>query len=134
LRKTLAAVHRALVEDNRHFGYRVAREIARFVSLAAEQTRADDDALRAAFDIAVLAKVLPKLSGTQAELDGALRRLFAVATGENGAGTNDVDAWSIVDGGLRAAGGQSPVLPRTAAKLWRMQRRLRANGFVSFIE
>jgi hypothetical protein len=25
-------------------------------------------------------------------------------------------------------------LPRTARKLWRMQRRLRAHGFVSFIE
>ena len=122
------------MEDNRHFGYRVAREIARFAVLAAEQTSASDEALLAAFDIAVLAKVLPKLNGTQAELDAVLRRVFVVAVGVGAADGHDLDSWSVAKGALHSAGGEAPLLPRTAAKLWRMQKRLRANGFVSFIE
>src|SRR5205085_12385242 len=88
LRRLLAQIHGALAEDNRHFGYRVAREVARFVVLAAEQTGGADSALAAAFDVAILAKVLPKLNGTQAELDGALRRVFGIAVG---AAKDDVD-------------------------------------------
>lgn len=134
LRRLLAQIHGALAEDNRHFGYRVAREVARFVVLAAEQTGGSGPALAAAFDVAILAKVLPKLSGTQAELDGALRRVFRIAVGAGKDATDDVDAWSMVDRTFRSAQGQAAVLPRTATKLWRMQKRLRANGFVSFIE
>jgi hypothetical protein len=134
LRKLLATVHAALVDENRHFGYRVAREIARFAVLAAEQTSANDETLLAAFDIAVLAKVLPKLNGTQAELDAVLRRVFAVAIGSGAADRHEFDSWSVVKGALHSANGQTPLLPRTGTKLWRMQKRLRANGFVSFIE
>lgn len=134
LRRLLAQIHGALAEDNRHFGYRVAREVARFVVLAAEQTGGAAPALTAALDVAILAKVLPKLNGTQAELDGALRRLFRIAVGAVKDAKDDVDAWSMVDGTLHSAQGQATVLPRTATKLWRMQKRLRANGFVSFIE
>ena len=60
--------------------------------------------------------------------------MFRIAIGAGKDDKDDVDAWSMVDGTFRSAQGQTAVLPRTATKLWRMQKRLRANGFVSFIE
>lgn len=94
-----------LAEENRHFGYRVATEISRFVALAAEQ--ADNaDARHAALDLALLQKVLPKLHGTQQELEKLLKKLLEFGSG----------------------------LPRFTAKIDRMLRRLERQGFTSFIE
>jgi 5-methylcytosine-specific restriction protein B len=138
------ALHRALVRlnnrlqaEHRHFGYRVANEIARFVGLAAEQVGRDLDVLWEVFDIAIVSKVLPKLHGTQQEIEDILSRLFAFAV--------DVDAPSEARGGesswvhsgsrLVPKGTQTvPRLPRAAVKLWRMLRRVRQQGYVSFIE
>ncbi|HEY6554823.1 MAG TPA: hypothetical protein VI669_15825, partial [Vicinamibacteria bacterium] len=94
-----------LAEENRHFGYRVATEISRFVTLAAEQ--ADGvEARHAALDLALLQKVLPKLHGTQQELEELLKKLLEFGSG----------------------------LPRFRAKIDRMLRRLERQGFTSFIE
>lgn len=68
-----------LANYNRHFGYRVATEIARFVGLAVQQTGGASETLWAALDIALLEKVLPKFHGTQEELDEPLRSVFAFA-------------------------------------------------------
>jgi 5-methylcytosine-specific restriction protein B len=119
--------HAALAIENRHFGYRVAREVARFVDFAIEQTDGKDAAQRAALDVAVLAKILPKLHGSQAEVEQTLKRLMMIAIGER------ADAEVFAEDGALVAGVEVP-LPRTARKLWRMLRRLRASGFVSFIE
>lgn len=94
-----------LAEENRHFGYRVATEISRFVTLAAEQA-GGADARHAALDLALLQKVLPKLHGTQQELEDLLRKLLEFGSG----------------------------LPRFTAKIERMRRRLERQGFTSFIE
>ncbi len=134
LRRLLDAVHQVLVDENRHFGYRVAREIARFTNLASEQTNGGHDSLLAAFDVALLAKVLPKLGGTQADLEHVLDRLLLIAFGEALSETKALDGCRLARGRLSAAGGEEPLLPRTAAKLWRMRRRLGVQGFVSFIE
>ena len=114
------ALHRALLQlnarlhaEHRHFGYRVANEIARFISLARTQAGEGPDVLWDAFDVAVIAKVLPKLHGTQQEVEDILEQLHAFANG-------DTDA--------------CPRLPRAAAKLARMRRRVVRAGFVSFIE
>ena len=125
--KLLHKIHAALAIENRHFGYRVAREVARFVDLAIEQTDGSDAAQRAALDVAVLAKILPKLHGSQAEVEQTLKRLMMIAIGER------ADAEVFAEHGALVAGAEVP-LPRTARKLWRMLRRLRASGFVSFIE
>jgi hypothetical protein len=135
--RRLKALHAALTADNRHFGYRVAREIARFVDLAGEQSAGSPAALRAAFDVAVLSKVLPKLHGGQAEIEGPLTRLFAVAIGNEA--TSDeakhLDRFMLEGTELRRADSADALpMPRTALKLWRMRHRLRAQGFVSFIE
>lgn len=107
LRDQLVELHCILAAGGRPFGYRVANEIARFVALAAQSGVADDDLVQA-FDIAVTAKVLPKLHGTQHEIEQLLGDLRARA----------------VDLGL----------PRMARKLARMLERLRSQGFTSFIE
>lgn len=96
-----------LAQENRHFGYRVATEISRFVALAAEQGNGEE-AQRAALDLALLQKVLPKLHGTQQELEDLLKRLVVF--------------------------GSEAALPRFTAKVGRMLRRLERQGFTSFIE
>ena len=153
LRAWLLSLNEILEHEGRHFGYRVANEIARFVTLANEQTSGSTDALRAAFDIAVLEKVLPKLNGTQQELHEPIRGLFGFALDPDGKLNHDPDDLTPVDGGYskRQTEGKksatesetqgehedglvTPALPRTARKLWRMARRLRQRGFVSYIE
>jgi energy-coupling factor transporter ATP-binding protein EcfA2 len=121
----LHKLHAALAIENRHFGYRVARELARFVDLAVEQ--AGEAAAHAALDVAVLAKILPKLHGSQAEIEQTLKRLMAIAID----GKPETDVFSEHGAVLNTV---AVPLPRTARKLRRMQLRLRANGFVSFIE
>ncbi len=136
----LQALHDALHRDNRHFGFRVANEVARFLNLAADQAADTPEARLTALDVAVLAKILPKLHGTQHELDELLRLLFAVCLtgGPATADHTQPDAWDLKAGVLQAKkqtpDTSPPVLARSSAKLWRMIRRLRQQGYVSFIE
>ena len=191
--KILRRLHGVLEEEHRHFGYRVANEIARFVNLAHGQSAGDEATVRAAFDLALRQKVLPKFHGTQQELEPLLRRLFHFAVdGEDGShGEADVSLndWRVEHGRLKstrrpkaapdgsvpagtpeasadetAAGGngetegsattanadsaateanantgagsesREPEFPRTAAKIWRMLKRLEQRGFAAFIE
>lgn len=134
---SVRGLHRVLEADHRHFGYRVANEIARFVNLAAAQAGKETETVWAALDVAILAKVLPKLHGTQQELETLLSRLFdfTVRCSETGTPT-DSGKWEIERGKLKwtGEGEAAPALPRSAAKLWRMLRRLRRQGFTAFIE
>ncbi len=130
----LLSLNHILEAENRHFGYRVAREIARFVMRAAQQSSKREEAAHAAFDLAILQKVLPKLHGTQQELEPLLLGLFRFAVG---AEDGEPDHYRPVDGRLAPRSDEPhppPRFPRTATKLWRMCRRLRQRGFVSFIE
>ncbi|MEO8084939.1 MAG: hypothetical protein ABI780_14035, partial [Ardenticatenales bacterium] len=108
LTNVILDLHGTLAPTNRHFGYRVANEIGRYMTLAAAQSDGSAPALRASLDLALLAKVLPKLHGTQAEL-GDLIDTLATFARENG-------------------------LSRMGRKLARMRRRLETQGFTSFIE
>lgn len=144
LRRAVVDMHRLLEKHNRHFGYRVANEIGRFVALADEQCADVGDEARmlwTALDLAVLFKVLPKLHGTQQELEELLASLFAFATVRNtdsGKEARTLDQGWMLDGDtLNPApdsGNQPAVLPRTAAKLYRMIKQLERRGFTSFIE
>ncbi|GEM_PF-1153068 len=105
-RDRLLELHGILEGEHRHFGYRVANEIARFVLLAHAQSSNKDVAVEAAFDLAVLQKVLPKFHGTQQELEPLLRRLlgFAVEGGVVAGSTGDeprLDEWLVIKGRLR---------------------------------
>ncbi len=141
LRKVVLDLHGLLRRSNRHFAYRVADEIGRFVMLASEQAGTDDATLWAALDLALLMKVLPKLHGTQQELEELLSMLFAfaVTTKPETALAPGAVPFDQFDGdGDRlhptSEAIEPPELPRTAAKLWRMEQRLRQQGFTSFIE
>ncbi|MEQ1505465.1 MAG: hypothetical protein ABMB14_24750 [Myxococcota bacterium] len=141
----LLGLHELLAKANRHFGYRVANEVARFVRLAVDQTPDDESyafaAARAALDLAILQKVLVKLAGTQAEVSRVLDDLlwFTLA----GEGVPE-DARNLQDWKLDAVEGEvvpvdeaserEPAFPRSAAKLWRMRQRLLERGFTSWSE
>ena len=142
LADVVMALNDVLARDQRQFGYRVANEIARFVNLAADQATGTLAALWAALDLAILAKALPKLAGTQQELEDLLMRLFTFAlSGLAGDTTLDADAiltqWRDQGGQIVTEPMITPPrtarLPRTAAKLWRMVRRLRQQGFTAFV-
>ncbi len=147
LRAQVIDLHELLAAEGRHFGYRVANEIARFVTLAARQAGDDPATLQTALDLAILQKVLPKFHGTQQELGDLLTALFDFAVaGRRRALPEPSDqlplAWRLErDRLVPAAVGatvtdaaSAPALPRTAAKLWGMLKRLRQQGFASFIE
>lgn len=159
LAEAVIAVNELLAPEHRHFGYRVANEIARYVLLAIDQ--AGEEAGNIALDLALLQKVLPKLHGTQQELEPILDQLFAFAVlgetpseaevgdlrddtlilslgGSHGALSPD-DAGSATqeqgdDASDGSAPSKAPVYRRTAQKLSRMRRRLRQQGFTAFIE
>ncbi len=92
----LLQLHAILERQHRHFGYRVANEIARFVNLAREQAADPDTAADAAFDLALLQKVLPKFHGTQQELESLLEQLFhfALHGGDHGSEGNSLRKWT----------------------------------------
>ena len=114
LYKTLLQLQGILEPEHRHFGYRVANEIARFVNLAREQSTDKDGAATAAFDLAVLQKVLPKFHGTQQELERLLRKLFRFSVlgyvGKRSKGGDlKFEKWRVVDGRLLPASPETPV-------------------------
>ena len=143
LADAVKTVHALLARSHRHFGYRVAEELARFIRLAVAQVAEADAEVAAwvALDLAILQKVLVKLNGTQAELQEPLKALLAfVLTGDDTEPPSlDLAPWKI-DGrqGKVAAIDESasiaPLLPRSSAKLWRMYERLERQGFTSWIE
>ena len=104
--KALLKLHDLLATQHRHFGYRVANEIARFVNLARAQAADADAAGDAAFDLALLQKVLPKFHGTQQELESLLKEIFhfAVFGGDSKPRSQlvDSDDWEVIAGRLVA--------------------------------
>lgn len=131
--RKLLELHAVLEAEHRHFGYRVANEIARFVNLAHEQS-ADPRAAEHAFDLALLQKVLPKFHGTQQELEPILRRLASALGGTLPDSSEDVPAGTSPEGPEPDSEGLALRFPRTGAKIQRMLRRLKQRGFTSFIE
>jgi predicted RNA-binding protein with PUA-like domain len=135
--QALRDLNRILEADHRHFGYRVANEIARFIVLASDQAGREPETVWAALDVAILSKVLPKLHGTQQELEALLADLFtfAVSLATAPAVSAEHSLWIVRNGCLAPKDGTTQSeLPRSGAKLLRMMRRLRQQGFTSFIE
>jgi len=139
LRNQVLGIHRILCKRNRHFGYRVANEIARFVNLAVAQASDPEQVGWVALDLAILQKVLVKLNGTQQELDELLGLLlqFCLNGSESAAGLPAPSAWLLADDGRALVAGDyegEPVFPRSALKVWRMRKRLEERGFTAWIE
>lgn len=140
----LSALNAVLRRTHRHFGYRVANEIARFMNLASTQAGTSPSTRWGALDVAVLSKALPKLHGTQQELEATLVDLFRFAVDPSAQTDVRLGEWEVDGSVLRrtqpsadadsSATSAPPRLPRTAGKLFRMIERLRAHGFTSYIE
>lgn len=96
-----------LAEVGAEFGYRSAKEIARFVAIHRELS-GDGWQYQDALDAQVLQKLMPKLHGSERKLSGVLRSLEKFAK-EKG-------------------------LPLTKNKVERMLQRLKDEGFTSFAE
>lgn len=134
-------IHQRLARHHRHFGYRVAQEMARFIRLAVDQADEPEQAAWIALDLAILQKVLVKLHGTQTELEELLRELldYALTGGSADAAFKDINSWKLDPAQGKVvprdeASEEAPLLPRSAAKLWRMRERLQRQGFTGWIE
>lgn len=116
LRADLTDLNARLGDDGLQFAYRVFDEIACFVWRAARNGMWGGD-LRAAFDEAVLMKVLPKFHGSRARLEEPLRQVLAWC-----AGTDPADLEQV--SGVR--------YPRTWARAARLLRDVERDGFAAF--
>jgi len=131
-REQLAALVRLLEPFHMHFGYRVADEMLVYLL----NTRHLDDpafSLDAAFDCAMLQKILPRFHGSRARLWQPLLHLLAFCTGDPSAVTEQAKAWGEMSvERIREQAGPEPRLPRSTAKLLRMLGDLETEGFTSF--
>ena len=107
LQQNLIELFEPLAEVGAEFGYRSAKEIARFVAIHRELSGADWN-YKDALDAQVMQKLMPKLHGSARKLTGVLETLKKFA---------DVHQ-----------------LPLTQDKVKRMQKRLKDEGFTSFAE
>lgn len=129
-RPLLAALHDLnvrLTEYDLHFGYRVADEVLGFVGGLAESPFAESLPEDAAFDAAVMMKVLPKFHGPLHRLEGPLQAVLGWAAGA-GAGSFA----EMPGSGLAGSSGTELRYPRTYAKASRMLRTARELGHAAF--
>lgn len=139
IRDKLVVLNDLLAQHNLHFGYRVANEIARYVKNAIENI--GKKASEPALDLQILQKILPKLHGPKQKLMEPLSKLLLFTVFGEVADIKDDEMLKIEAAAMSGApvpvnGGKafSARMPRSAAKLARMLRTLRMQGFVSFIE
>jgi hypothetical protein len=109
LKSDLIAVFSALESAGVEFGFRTAKEIARFMVIHKELS-GEDWVYKDALDAQVLQKLMPKLHGSARKLECVLKALADFAAEAN----RD--------------------LPLTREKIKRMQSRLERDGFTSFAE
>ncbi len=132
----LEDVHAMLATYNLQFGYRVIDEISAFVGHALGKVDGDPtEVVRAAFDLQLRQKVIPKLSGGR-ELEEPLASLLHYCLeGERGEAV-DVDAVRARAGERLESrgGGPAAAYPGSARKLLRMLSRLGDVGFVGALE
>jgi hypothetical protein len=125
----LKTVHAILTRYDLQFGYRVIHEVSTFVGHVLDKVEGDPAAnLRAAFDLQLKQKVLPKLSGGRELEDPLAELVFFCVDGkehpESDPGAAAADG--TPEGTLR--------YPQSAHKLRRMLKRLRDAGFVGALE
>jgi hypothetical protein len=129
-----------------HFGYRVFDEVVAFCANAQRNRLWRDlGGLDAAFDAAVLMKVLPKFHGPRSKLEQPLRSILAWTLNPTNPEsmrqhieerTNDAEACLSLrqELGIHLSGGESTSFryANTAHKVARMLQSLHAMGFASF--
>ncbi len=121
----LEEIHALLQKHNLHFGYRVANEVGRFINLANEEVGKQhlDDIV----DIQIIQKILPKLHGTRAKLEGPLQQILTFCHGTDSSFSEDLSSKAISEPDTFR-------FPRSAGKIARMLTQLTAQGYAGFIE
>jgi hypothetical protein len=139
-----------LETHNLHFGYRVVDEILCYLDIAKTEELMGPD-LSKAFDLQILQKILPKFHGSRNQLERPLAKLLRycldgmIFTTEQATEifpeelekSIEIDGDSLTYKAQGSSEGTEPLVakyPRSCKKLLRMLRKLREQGFVSFIE
>jgi hypothetical protein len=117
-----------------HFGYRVAEEVSRFVNSVRKHVSDDELAIEAALDAQLVQKVLPKFSGSEAQLEEPLRKvLFRLVQGQKDldivAPEQITQVWLEQNSSALA----DSRFPLATDKIRRMLTDLNQRGFTSFI-
>jgi 5-methylcytosine-specific restriction endonuclease McrBC GTP-binding regulatory subunit McrB len=151
-REHLSILNVLLQPDDLHFGYRVFDEIIMFLANAEGSPvfgGFGPDGLDAAFDAAVLMKVLPKFHGTRGKLREPLERIVSWARDPDspevgrqalsdelqkteGIASLREDLRKRIEGG-ESSDADTFAYPRTALKALRMLHDLYTTGFASFV-
>ena len=113
----LVEINRILQVNNSHFGYRVRDEVC-FYMIYNEQSGLMSS--EEAFDLQLLQKILPKISGSDERTADILKKLFKFCTDQ-----------PLTPGDNQVALSQAKY-PRSAAKLADMYDRQDRDGFTSF--
>lgn len=116
--KKLVEINRILMPLHAHIGYRVRDEICFYLAYNEEGKLMEFDE---AFDFCLMQKILPRLSGSDARLETALKQLFVLCAGFE----PDGDDSGMLDVSYAR-------YPKSAEKIWQMLRRLEDDGFTSF--
>jgi hypothetical protein len=116
--KQLVEINRILEPLGAHIGYRVRDEICFYLAYNEEGKLMEFDK---AFDYCLMQKMLPRLSGSDARLERALKQLFVLCAGFE----LDGDYSGVLDVSYAR-------YPKSAEKIWQMLRRLEDDGFTSF--
>jgi hypothetical protein len=124
----IVALNGILESARLHLGYRAANEMALFMAIYNEMLPPDpnDTAWERALDVAVLQKVLPRLSGNRAKLEKPLARLcFYLRNRTVPSPDADLDEF---------APEATAVFPKAYRRAVEMLSSLRDFGFVSFFK
>jgi len=129
------------------FGFRVVHEAARFMSayrVLGGYSEGIDDWFRGAFDAVIVQKLLPKLHGSRARLEGLLWALFWACVMPRESGLAHFREQCLTAGQAEDESSYSPhrvrlavsepTYPLSADKILRMWQRLTQDQFVSFAE
>lgn len=133
VRDQLQALNERLYPDTLHFGYRVYDEIVTFLAVAEENGMFAGLGADAAFDAAVLMKVLPKFHGSRGKLQRPLEALlawclnpdepqFILPLPQPGAEADPLASYRTLP----------YALPKTAERVQRMHAELQTDGFTAF--
>ena len=119
-----------------HFGYRVAQEICRFINAARENIADDAMTIDASLDAQIVQKILPKFSGSQAQLEEPLRKtLHKLLEGGAEAKSQTLQPEHITAAWLSSNTSivKSSRYPLSSNKLIRMLDDLHVRGFTNSI-
>lgn len=134
LKSELSLFYRVLEHFGLEFGYRVASEAAAFVAVHRDLS-GRGWTFEAAFDAQIVQKLLPKLNGSQRQLEPAIRALATLCLVVEPEGRREELALEMAETKEPLPGPATAArYPLSRAKLVRMARTVAQNGFVSFAE